>query len=177
MFMSTVDAVSCVLFAALDPHHLYNLSLVNKTLHQSIDDGVRDANKKAAMAKYKRLVVLPNNTFRIHSIYGKTAIELILPVGEIDGTVIVRLSMNMDGRAYHGYPEYRRCEMDGKKADLSSYVFHAQSSKLLGADSVYIDRIKTLSSPLNGFTLEIRIVLGRKEGGGLQFTLFFAPDA
>ena len=100
MFIHLINTVSEVLFTTLDPQHLGNLQLVNKALAKSITKSVQDKSVAAALAKYRRLVVLPDNTVRIHSSLGKTVIDLILPDGEIRYNAV--LSMRYNGRLYNG---------------------------------------------------------------------------
>jgi hypothetical protein len=173
MFVSVVDLVSNVLFAALDPHHLYNLWLVNKDLNRRIDDSAQDACKQAAMAKYKRMVTLPNNTVRIHSIYGKMAMELILPNGVINQVDRVRVMMKMDGRAYVGRPNIKEHEVDGAMIDLSCHVFHAHSSRLLDAEYVFIARVKKFPPQFLGPALQACIVLENEDGENMRFVVSF----
>jgi transposase len=147
----------------LDPHHLENLRLVNRDLAKSVTKSMRDESVAAALARYRRMVFLSEDTVRIHSSLGRTVIDLTLPSGEIDRNFILR--MRLDGRLYRAVPEERRCEMRGEKADLCPYVFHAKSCRLLKAESVYIVRRGTV------LDTRIRVCVEERSGRGYIYTL------
>jgi len=172
-FIPLLDFASEVLFPLLDPHHLGNLRLVNKALAKSIDENVRSKSVAAALAKYQKIIALSDDTVRIHSCLGRTVIDLTLPSGEIHPYHSGPLYMLLDGRSYGGLAQYRRCEMDGQPADLSNYVFHAQSPRLLRAESVFIMRRGTV---LRGNDLIVKVfVQERNRQQGYVYSLLFVP--
>jgi hypothetical protein len=173
-FIPLLDFASEFLFPLLDPHHLGNLRLVNKALAKSIDENVRSKSVAAALAKYQKIVEFTDDTVRIHSCLGKTVIDLTLPTGEIQPFHSGPLFMLLDGRSYGGLAQYRRCEMEsGQSVDLSNYVFHAQSPRLLKAESVFIMRRGTV---LHGNNLIVKVfVQERNHPQGYIYSLCFVP--
>ena len=118
MFIPLVNIVSEVLFTTLDPHHLGNLRLTSSAMAKSITKSVQDKSVAAALAKYKHLIVLTENTVRIHSRFGKTVIDLILPRG--DGEIAdpsTNLFMRLDGRMYCGQADVCPCEINRKRGE------------------------------------------------------------
>ena len=174
MFIPLVNIVSDVLFTALDPHHLGNLRLVNKALAKSITKSVQDKSVAAALAKYRRLVVLPDNTVRIHSSLGKTVIDLILPDGEIRRAYNAILSMRYNGRLYNGRTvAFHNHRLTPYSLDISPRVFHASSGWLLKAKRVYVASITVLPATFDGLDTEVRVFVKREREPSCIFTLRF----
>jgi hypothetical protein len=173
MFIPLVNIVSDVLFTTLDPHHLGNLRLVNKALAKCITKSVQDKSVAAALAKYKHLIVLTENTVRIHSRFGKKVIDLILPHGNgVMADKNTNLFMRLDGRMYWGYADVCPCEINRKIADRSPYVFHNKSGWLFQAGGeVFIKKHSTSKGNLE----EIWVFVEYKAGHGWKFTLYFRP--
>jgi hypothetical protein len=174
MFIPLISIVSDVLFSELDPRHLGNLRLVNNAMAKYITKSVQDKNVKEATAKYRHMVVLTDNTVRLHSSLGKTVIDLTLPSfsDANQALVMVSLVMKLDGQMYRGYAEHRRCMMDGKKDNLSRYFFHNKSKWLYAAGGVFIDRCTKYTG--NEFAIRVCVAEGEKTRG-LIFTLHFKP--
>ena len=173
MFIHIVTTMPDVLFSFLDPRHLGNLQLVNRSMAECITKSVQDQSVKDALKKYKRMVVIAGNTVRIHSSLGKTAIELILPNG--DGVMAIPnagYSMRAEGRLYRGWVD-ERCMVDNesKKVDLAPYVFFRNSPKLFNAESVYIMASNTYIM-FDGLRTSIRVRI-QSEGRDYVFTFFF----
>jgi hypothetical protein len=157
-----------LLFPLLDPRHLGNLRLVNRAFAACINKDVRDKSVAAALAKYRHMIILSEDTVRIHSSLGKTVIDLTLPTGKINKRLNADLSMRFEGRVYHGKTLYWQCEMDGEKVNLSPYIFHAKSPNLLKAKGVFI-----AGMVMEGNGIYIRVVVDEKNGVGRIFTLRF----
>ena len=153
MFIHLVNTVSEVL--TLDPHHIGNLRLVNKALAKCITKSVQDKSVAAALAKYRRLAVLPDNTVRIHSSLGKTVIDLILPDGEIRYNAV--LSMRYNGRLYNGRTVAFKNHGITQWRLIPPHVFHTSSDWLLKAKSVYIESIAVLPATFDGLDTEVRV--------------------
>jgi len=168
MFIPLISLMSDVLFSKLDPRHLGNLRLVNNAMAEYITKSVQDKSVKDAQAKYRHMVVLTDTTVRLHSSLGKTVIELTLPSFTDENQNLV---MQLDGQMYWGRAEERRCEVDGKKDDLSRYVFHNKSKNLYQEGKVFIVRHKKLAADLE----EIRVHIDTEPGRGWVFTLHFRP--
>ena len=151
-----------LLCASLDPHDLGNLRLVSKTLNKSISKSEMDKSVKAALAKYKQMVVLPDNTVRIHSSLGKTKIELVLPDFELRDLYEKVLSMRLDGQLYRGRADVRRV-----KTNLSPHMFHAKSAALFQAESVNVVSINSFLG-FDGYTTKVCVLVGDS-----KFTLNF----
>ena len=160
-----------LLFPVLDPRHLGNLCLVNRELAKRIDRDTRDKSVAAALAKYRKMVILSEDTFRIHSSLGKTVIDLTLPNDKqpfLHSKNAV-LSMRFEGRLYHGRTTYRRCSLNGKLTNLSPHVFHAQSSFMLNSKSVAIVGVVIGES-----LIQIRVIVEDEDDVSRVFTLHFS---
>jgi hypothetical protein len=159
-----------LLFQELDPRHLVRLRLVNREFAKCINKDVIAKSVAAARTKYSRMIQLSEDTVRIHSVLGRTLIDLTLPTGEINERSNAELSMRFEGRLYHGQTMHWQCEMDGRKTDLSPYVFHAKSPRLLGAKNVFLVRRPIVAE---GYGIYIRVVVEERNGVGRTFTLRF----
>ena len=169
MFIPIVNTVSEVL--TLDPQHLGNLRLVNKALAKCITKSVQDKSVKEALVKYKHLIVLTENTVRIHSSLGKTVIDLILPDGEIRYNAI--LSMLFNGRLYNGRTVAFKNHGITQWRLIPPHVFHTSSDWLLKAKSVYIESIAVLPATFDGLDTEVRVFLENEGMPSRIFTLRF----
>ena len=159
-----------LLFQELDPHHLVCLRRANREFAECINKDVIAKSVAAARTKYSRMIQLSEDTVRIHSVLGRTVIDLTLPTGEINERRNAELSMRFEGRLYHGQTLHWQCEIDGRKADLSPYFFHAKSRNLLGAKKVFLARRPVVAE---GCDIYIRVVVEQRNGLGRTFTLRF----
>ena len=134
MFIDVVTTVSDTVFSFLEPRHLEDLRLVNRAMAACITKRVQDQSVKEALAKYKRMVVLTNNTVRIHSSLGHTRIDLILPNGNgVTANPNAGYSMRLHGRLYRGWAH------DGRRA--LEAVFFRNSPTLFTAERVSITEL------------------------------------
>ena len=158
----------------LDPHHLGDLRLVNKALAKCINENVRKRSVAAALAKYEKMIILSDDTVRIHSCLGKTVIDLTLPTGKVHPYYSADLFMQLDGRKYRGQAELRRCQsLDGQPGNFSNLVFHAKSYRLFRAESVFIVRQGTV---LHGNDLTVKVFVHESNRTwGYLYTLHFVP--
>ena len=98
MFVPMWTAVSDVLIPMLGPLDMCKLRRVNRCMAMVF---TKQAIKKA-MVKFEHLVVLSDDTVRVHSRSGRTVIELILQSG-YDVKHILR--MRFEGRLYRGWAD------------------------------------------------------------------------
>jgi hypothetical protein len=163
-----------LLFSKLDPRHLGSLRLVNRAFAACINKDVRDRSVKAARVKYRQMIRLSEDTFRIHSVLGKTVIDLTLPTDVINEHLAAGLTMRFEGRLYHGIAMHWRCSMDGKDANMSPYVFNAKSPRLLKARGVFLAR-RGIEVGERGTYVRVVVEAMENEnwGGGRNFTLHF----
>lgn len=177
MFTSIVTTVPDVLFTTLDPHHIGNLRMVSRAFAKCITLAVCDKIKKAAMAKYERLVVVNSTTVRIHSRLGKTMIELILPDGNAADVVADKhasIFMRLDGRLYRGKADNEWRLMGNSIHNMSRYMFHNASILLLNSPRVFIVR----NSPDLDNRKQIEVYVEGKKGSDNNWTfiLRFRPE-
>ncbi len=134
MLTPVFDVAFDIIVPMLDPLDLCKLRGVNRHMAKSIDYENRRVDE--AMSKFERLIVVSDDTVRIHSRSGKKMIELILQKGVGETTL---LRMQYEGRPYHGWADPYTCTINGKRDNLISYVFHNKSTHLLNAKAVFID--------------------------------------
>ena len=167
MFVSVCTVVSSILIPNLEPLDLCKLRRVIKQMAAS----VTLLKVEAAMEKYKHLVVLSDDTIRIHSISGKTAIELILPRGNgMAAEEKFVLYMRLDGRFYSGWAEPWMRKINGQMDNMARYMFHDKSTWLFGARQVVINECRSIYRKHHR---QVEVVVMKNEIDGWTFTLHF----
>ena len=142
-------AVSDVLIPMLGPLDMCKLRRVNRCMAMVF---TKQAIKKA-MVKFEHLVVLSDDTVRVHSRSGRTVIELILQSG-YDVKHILR--MRFEGRLYRGWADQVEVKINGAWVNLTSLVFHKRSPRLFNAGAVYVEEIERHG--LNRIQIDLRVL-------------------
>jgi hypothetical protein len=167
MLTPVFDVVFDVIVPMLDPLDLCKLRSVNRHMAKSI--AYENKRVEEAMAKFERLVVVSDNTFRIHSRSGKKVIELILRE-RVDGPTSLR--MQYEGRPYHGWAVPLMRTIDGKRDNLIRHVFHNKSTYLLNAEAVFIQGFQELRFRQ---LIMIDLLISKNETDSQTFYLNFVP--
>ena len=168
MLTPVFDVVFDIIVPMLDPLDLCKLRGVNRHMAKSIDYENRRVDE--AMSKFERLIVVSDDTVRIHSRSGKKMIELILQEGVGETTL---LRMQYEGRPYHGWADPWMCIIDGKRDNLIRYVFHNKSTRLLNAEAVFIEGFQELR--FRQLILIDLLIVSKNETDSRTFSLNFVP--
>ena len=174
MLVSLLDTIHGILFSLLDPRHVGSICRLNRAATALNTASVRKASLDAAHAKYKKLIVLSDDTIRIHSRLGVTVVDLTLPTGEIHRHHNPMLLVMFNGQIYRGSTDEHRVCMDGVPCNLSPHVFHAKSHRLFQSGSVYImGPVTVLPVVVHGgdVGMSIEVFVEENAGYGRIYTL------
>jgi hypothetical protein len=148
MLIPVYAIISDVLVPMLDVPDLGRLCRVNRGMAASVND--KNRTVREVLDKYRRLVILSDNTVRVHNKSGKIVIELILQKGDDIKTV---LRMRYNGRMYIGWADPDTEKINGKTDSLIRHVFHEKSTILFNAKAVFIEEFQVSYQDIVSFDL------------------------